>query len=127
MDGEPLAFRTWPFVHAGGYVRRRRRLVDLSLYEANEDYFPLLFRPALNPYRQLSAGLLGIEGTPPAVDLAGYPRRTGGRVDYVLLWGLRDERRGEPKVRAVLDQLAAGYDLVERSAGGRVLLYRVRP
>ncbi len=121
-----LAFRTWPFVHAGGYVAARKRLVDLSLYEANEDYFPLLFRPALNPYLYLSHGLLGIEEVPPDVDLAGYPRRTGGRVDYVLLWGLRDERRGEPKVRAVLDQLAAGYDLVGRSPGGRVLLYRAR-
>ncbi len=121
-----LAFRTWPFVHAGGYVAARKRLVDLSLYEANEDYFPLLFRPALNPYLYLSHGLLGIEEVPPDVDLAGYPRRTGGRADYVLLWGLRDERRNEPKVRAVLDQLAAGYDLVGRSPGGRVLLYRAR-
>ncbi|MFL6237598.1 MAG: hypothetical protein ACJ76N_31055, partial [Thermoanaerobaculia bacterium] len=125
-DGGP-AFRTWPFVHAGGYVAARKRLVDLSLYEANEDYFPLLFRPALNPYLHLSNGLLGIEKEPPEVDLQGYPRRTGGRVDYVLLWGLRDGRRGEPKVRAVLDQLAAGYDLVARSPGGRALLYRARP
>ncbi len=121
-----LAFRTWPFVHAGGYVAARKRLVDLSLYEANEDYFPLLFRPGLNPFRHLSRGLLGIEGDPPAVDLLGYPRRTGGRVDYVLVWGLRDERRSEPAVREVLDQLAAGYELVERSGDGRVLLYRVR-
>jgi hypothetical protein len=124
-DGH-LAFRTSPFVHAGGYVAARKRLVDLSLYEANEDYFPLYFRPALNPYRYLSNGPLGIEKEPPEVDLLSYPRRTGGRIDYVLLWGLRDERRGEPKVRAVLDQLAAGYDLVERSPGGRVLLYRAR-
>jgi hypothetical protein len=124
--GEELAFRTEPFLHAGGYVAARERLVDLSLYEANEDYFPLLFRPALNPYTYLSNGPLGIEKDPPDLDLARYPRRTGGRIDYVLLWGLRDERRGEPKVRAVLDPLAAGYDLIERSPGGRVLLYRAR-
>ena len=125
--GGDLAFRTAPFLHAGGYIAARKRLVDLSLYEANEDYFPLYFRPALNPYRYLSNGPLGIEKEPPEADLLDYPRRTGGRVDYVLLWGLRDERRGEPKVRAVLDQLAAGYGLVERSPGGRVLLYRARP
>jgi hypothetical protein len=125
--GEELAFRTEPFLHAGGHVAARKRLADLSLYEANEDYFPLRFRPALNPYLYLSNGLLGIEKDPPDIDLLGYPRRTGGRVDYVLLWGLRDERRGEPGVRVVLDQLAAGYDLVEKSPSGRVLLYRARP
>lgn len=124
--GGDLVFRTEPFLHAGGYVAARKRLVDLSLYEANENYFPLLFRPALNPYLYLSNGLLGIEKNPPEIDLTGYPRRTGGRVDYVLLWGLEDERRDEPKVRAVLDQLAVRYDLVERSPSGRVLLYRSR-
>jgi hypothetical protein len=100
--------------------------VDLSLYEANEDYFPLLFRPSLNPYVYMSHGFLGIERVPPEVDLLGYPRRTGGRIDYVLLWGLRDGQRGDPQVRAVLDQLAAGYGLVARSPSGRVLLYRAR-
>jgi hypothetical protein len=124
--GGDLVFRTAPFLHAGGYVAARKRLVDLSLYEANEDYFPILFRPALNPYLYLSNGPLGIEKDPPDIDLPDYPRRTGGRVDYVLIWGLRDERRGEPGVRVVLDPLAAGYDLVERSPSGRVLLYRAR-
>jgi hypothetical protein len=125
--GRPASFRVWPFVHAGGYVGARRRLVDLSLYEANENYFPLLYRPALNPYDHLAADPLGIEGDPPWVDLAAYPKRTGGSVDYVLLWGLRDERKSEPKVQSVLAQLAAGYDLVERSPDGLALLYRARP
>ena len=126
-EGAPLAFRTWPFVHAGGYLAARQRLVDLSLYEANEDYFPLYYRPALNPFLHLAPGPLGIEGRPPEVDLLGYPRRTGGSVDYVLLWGLRDELRGDPKVRAVQDQLAAAYDLIHRTRDGRVLLYKRRP
>jgi hypothetical protein len=125
-EGGKLAFRTWPFVHAGGYLAARKRLVDLSLYEANENYFPLYYRPALNPYLRLGAPPLGIESHPPDVDLPGY-RRTGGSVDYVLLWGLRDDLRGDPRVRKVLDQLAAGYDLVHRERDGRVLLYRLRP
>jgi hypothetical protein len=121
-----LVYRTDPFLHVGGYVAARQRLVDLSLYEANESYFPLLFRPSLNPYLYMSNGLLGIEKEPPELDLLGYPRRTGGRIDYVLLWALRDDQRGDPKVRAVLDQLAAGYSLVQRSPSGRVWLYRAR-
>jgi len=125
-SGGDLVYRTEPFLHVGGYIAVRKRLVDLSLYEANEDYFPLLFRPSLNPYLYMSNGPLGIEKVPPEVDLLGYPRRTGGRIDYVLLWGLRDDQRGDPEVRGVLDQLAAGYSLVERSPSGRVLLYRAR-
>lgn len=125
-DGDPIAFRTWPFVHAGGYLAARRRLVDLSLYEANEDYFPLYYRPALSPYKHLAAEKLGIEADPPWVDLPGYPRRTGGSVDYVLLWGLGGERLGEPKVRAVLAQLAAAYEETYASPDGRVRLFRRR-
>lgn len=125
-SGGDIAYRTEPFLHVGGYVAARKRLVDLSLYEANENYFPLLFRPSLNPYLYMSNGLLGIEKMPPEVDLLGYPRRTGGRIDYVLLWALHDGQRGDREARAVLDQLAAGYSLVARSPSGRVLLYRAR-
>lgn len=126
-DGKgKLAFRTRPFVHAGGYIGARKRLVDLSLYEANSDFFPLYFRPTLDPYHHLATEDGSMEADPPRIDLLGYSKRTGGRVDYVLLWGLQDERRGEPEVRVVLDQLAAGYDLIYGSRDGRVGLYRVR-
>ncbi len=119
-------FRTQPYLHAGGYLAARRPLVDLSLYEANEDYFPIYFQPRLNPYRYLATQPLGIELDPPAVDLQGYPARTGGTVDYVLLWGLRDSRWLEPRVQEVLTQLDAGYELIHRSQGGLALLYRAR-
>ncbi|HEX3556938.1 MAG TPA: hypothetical protein VIA62_27250 [Thermoanaerobaculia bacterium] len=125
-NGRELAFRTAPYLHAGGYVAAEKRLVDLSLYEANEDYFPIYYRPALNPYRHLSVGLLGIEQSPPRAEILAYPQRTGGRVDYVLIWGLRQERLGDPDVRKVLDQLAVGYDVVWTGAEGGVTLYRAR-
>ena len=123
-DGRPLAFRTEPFVHAGGYIGARKRMVDLSLYEAGENYFPIYFNPRLDPFRHLATVPLGIEAVPPRVDLLGYPKRTGGRVDYVLLWGLRKERRDEPAVQETLRQLAEGYEGVWASADGAVALYR---
>jgi hypothetical protein len=126
-EGGPLVFRSSPFVHAGGYIAARKRLVDLSLYEANEDYFPIYFEPRLNPYTRLSTVYLGIETEPPRVDLLGYPKRTGGRIDYVLLWGLRDERRNEPAVSETLRQLAAAYEPIYVSPEGRVRLFRLRP
>ncbi|HEX4966354.1 MAG TPA: hypothetical protein VF173_36435, partial [Thermoanaerobaculia bacterium] len=125
-NGRPLAFRTEPFLHAGGYAAAEKRLVDLSLYEANEDYFPIYYRPELNPYLHLSVGLLGIEQEPPRAEILAYPQRTGGRVDYVLIWGLRPERLGEPGVRTVMDQVAAGYDVVWRAPDGRVTLYGLK-
>jgi hypothetical protein len=124
--GRPLVFRTAPFLHASGYIAARKRLVDLSLYEASEDYFPLYFEPHLDSYRHLATVHLGIETVPPRVDLLGYSKRTGGRVDYVLLWGLRQERCKEPLVRATLQQLEANYALVYASQGGRVRLFRLR-
>jgi hypothetical protein len=126
-EGGRLVFRTDPFVHAGGYIAARKRLVDLSLYEANEDYFPIYYAPGLNPYKRLATVKLGIETEPPRVDLLGYPKRTGGRIDYVLLWGLRDERRNEPAVNETLRQLAAAYELIYVSPEERVRLFRLRP
>jgi hypothetical protein len=123
-DPEVAVFRTRPYVHAGGYVAARRRLVDLSLYEANEDYFPIYYRPELNPFRHLATVYLGIETFPPQVDLLGYPRRTGGTVDYVMLWDLRPGDLRDPRVRAVLEQLAAGYREIPVGGDGKVRLFR---
>lgn len=125
LEGRPLIFRTEPYVHAGGYIAARKRLVDLSLYEASENYFPIYFEPRLDPFRHLAAVPLGIETEPPRVDLLGYPKRTGGQVDYVLIWGLREDRRSEPAVAETLRQLAVGYEEIWRSEDGRVALYRV--
>jgi hypothetical protein len=119
-DGEPLAFRTWPYVHAGGYIAAEKRLVDLALYEAGENYFPIYFNPRLDPFRHLAAVPLGIETQPPRIDLARYAA-TGGRVDYVMLWGSAAARDA-----ALQGQLRAGYDEVYTARDGRVRLYRSR-
>ncbi|MFL6195364.1 MAG: hypothetical protein ACJ75H_14400 [Thermoanaerobaculia bacterium] len=120
-DGGPIAFRTWPFVHAGAYIATEKRLVDLSLYEAGENYFPIYFNPRLDPFRHLAAVPLGIEAQPPRVDLAGYAAKTGGRVDYVMLWGSAAARDA-----ATQGQLRAAYQEIYAAPDGRVRLYRSR-
>src|SRR6185503_2746036 len=118
-----LAFRVSPFIHAMGYVAGRRPIVDLGLYEACEDYFPLRFRPDLDPYRHLSTGPIGIEIVPPRLDIAGYERH-GGRVDYVLLWQPQAMPRDLPTGRDLYRQLDSGFDRVHVSSRGNAELWR---
>jgi len=125
-DGQPLVFRASPFLHADGYIAARKRLVDLSLYEASEDYFPIYFAPRLDPYVHLATVHLGMETSPPRIDLLGYPQRTGARIDYVLLWGLQPKRCQEPLVRETLREIDMEYALVYASGNGTVRLFRHR-
>jgi hypothetical protein len=111
-------------VHAVGYIAARKRLVDLSLYEANENYFPILYRPTLNPFLHLSVGLLGIEESPPRVEILAYPQRTGGAVDYVLIWGLPQDR--SPAGVGLLRQLEEGYEETWVSPHREVRLLKLR-
>jgi len=120
-----LAFRLWPFVHALGYVAARRPIVDLGLYEAGEDYFPLRYRPELDPYLHLSIGKLGVEEVPPRVDIAAYERH-GGRVDYVLLWQPRAAPGDHPLMRELHRQLEGGFERVALSGAGNGELWRYR-
>jgi hypothetical protein len=118
-----LAFRVWPFVHALGYVAGRRPIVDLGLYEAAEDYFPLRYRAELDPYRHLSIGPVGVEQVPPRIDIWAYLRR-GGRVDYVLLWQPQAAPPDHALTRDLRRQLDAGFARVQVSASGNAELWR---
>jgi len=124
QDGE-LAFRVWPFVHLAGYVAGHRPVVDLGLYEAMEDYFPLRFRPELDPYRHLAPRPEAMEAVPPVVDIAGFERR-GGRVDYVLLWQPGAADPADPRTEDLYRQLASGYRRALVSARGNAELWQRR-
>ncbi|MEA2562560.1 MAG: hypothetical protein QOH06_4064 [Acidobacteriota bacterium] len=115
-SGDDLTFRTWPFVHVGSHLAARVPLVDLALYEAHEDYFPLTYRPRRDPFIHLARDPLDLEAQPPRVDINNYP----GRIDYVLLvWPTADER-GAGDVRR---QLGA-YERVHVSPEGLAELWR---
>ena len=125
-DGEILAYRLLPFLHAFGYAAARSPVVDLALYGASEDHFPLRYRPRLDPYDHMARRPGGVEGQPPAVDIPGYERRTGGRVDFVLLWQPREASPRDPAVLDLRQQLAAGYARVYVSPRGLAELWRRR-
>jgi hypothetical protein len=128
-QGRPLSVRVSPFRHAGGLLAVEGGAVDLTNYEGDTGYFPLLFRPELNPIKLISRDRTnpdrGISGLPPQVDFLSYPERAGQSVDYVMLWDLGDDLRGNPGTQRILDQLRKGYgDPVYESPGRRVQLYR---
>jgi hypothetical protein len=115
---EQLSFRTWPFVHAGSLLAARRPVVDLSLYEAHENYFPLTYRPEKDPFTRLAREPLDLEAEPPRVDLSALP------VDYVLLVWPKAVPPGNPAAQSIRRQLAQGYERVHVSPQGIAELYR---
>jgi hypothetical protein len=111
-------------MHAAGYLAAERRAVNLANYECNYGNFPVLYRERLNPYLHIGAEP-GIESDLPDVNFLTYPQRTGGRVDYVLLWWWQEKLRTHPSAQAILRQLDAGYDLIYTSPQrGLMRLYR---
>jgi hypothetical protein len=124
-DGRPLSFRAKVFLHAGGYIGAMRNVVDMDNYQANSTYFPTMWRPELNPFVKLPIVKDGLESAPPCVDFQTYPKRTGGRVDYVLLWGLDDTLRQHKCTQLTFQQLQQGFDLIYTSPQrGLMQLYR---
>jgi len=122
-EGNLLSTRTGPFIHATGRIAANRNAVELENYEANTGYFPTIWRSERNPYVHLSVAPGSVSSMPPSVDFLSYPAKTGGRVDYVLLWNYRPDE-SEP-VKSVFRQLAAAYDRLYTSPKrGYAVVYR---
>lgn len=128
LDGKDLSARVGPFRHAAGYVAAERHIIDLANYEANTSYFPVRYRPEVNPYLHLGADDTtpdhGLESLPPHVDVPGYTARTGQVVEYVLIWGLGPGQETQPAARAIMRQLKdGGYERLAVSEAGTAQLY----
>jgi hypothetical protein len=121
-----LVFRATPFYTAAGYAVAARHAIDLRNYEAGLDYFPVRYRPSLNPYEKLGVNTdgKGLERVPQRIDIAKYQQTTNGRVDYVLIWAVPDSLKDDPDTVSTFRQLAQGYTLVETSPSGRAQLWR---
>ncbi len=123
-QGQVLSGRFGPFIHASGYIAAQRSVVDLKNYEATTGHFPVIYRPELDPYTHIGVNH-GLERQPPAVNFLDYGERTGGSVDYVLLWRIRDRQRYLEPTLEILHQLDQGYELIHTSPQrGYMQLYR---
>lgn len=123
-DGRGESGRIELLTNASGYLAANRRLVDLANYEAMTPYFPLRFRPEINPLHHIALDR-SFRGQPPRVSFADYKERTGGSVDYVIVWQTQDRPRDPEAAKSIFQQLEAGYDLIFTSPqNGFMRLYR---
>lgn len=119
-----LLYEVSPFLHASAYATAQRHVVNLLNYEATTGYFPIIFRPNLDPFKHIGIGAeLALQ--PPRVDFLTYPQRTGGRVDYVLVWCMHELESSNEDTKSIFRQLEEGYELIYVSSQrGFMQLYR---
>ncbi|MBT9314098.1 hypothetical protein IXB50_01505 [Leptothoe spongobia TAU-MAC 1115] len=123
----PTFVRPWQinlFINASGYTAVERQAVLINNYQANEDYFPVNFRPELNPFEILAADDWEL-GRQTSVDILGYSDITGRPIDYVSIWRTSDLPLQEEGAQAIFQQLFSAYDLIYTSPQrGYAQLYR---
>jgi hypothetical protein len=112
-----------PFLHAAGRLAADRDAMNLLNYQGNFDYFAVRYRPERNPFRYITNGGEKDFQKKGPIDFATYGARTGGRVDYVLVWGLRTAYASTESVQDIVRQLRSGYELISTSPTGKMMLF----
>jgi hypothetical protein len=111
------------FRHLSGYIAVEKGGIDLDNYQANLPHFSATFRGVLNPFRHIGIDN-GMEKYPPEVNFTAYHEKTGGYVDYVLIWMLEDEYMNDRRMGSIFEQLTQGYELIYISPNKYARLYR---
>ena len=96
------------FLHAIGYYCAYTKGVEWDNYEATTNYFPIMYKPALNSIRP-NTGV--IEGHPQDMDIAANVNL----VDYICAWAM-------PLNSAIQQRIEEHYKLVFEK--GRTRIYR---
>ncbi|HEV8722658.1 MAG TPA: hypothetical protein VGW77_18725 [Candidatus Binatia bacterium] len=111
-----------PFMHAASYIAAERNAVLLTNYEGYSTGFPIKFRPQLNPFVHLR----NLENLTSADEVLSYADRTGGRIDYVLVWGIKDNQiQNDDLARPFFKRLNTAYSRIfVSSENGLMHLYR---
>lgn len=124
----PKFVRPWqlnPFINVSGHIAVARKAVLLNNYQANEDYFPVNFRPELNPFEIMATDDWRLLGKNLHVDILGYAAKTGRPIDYVAIWQTADRPLQEQE--AIFQQLSTAYELIYTSPQrGYARLYRYK-
>ncbi|MEQ9423533.1 MAG: hypothetical protein RJQ09_03880 [Cyclobacteriaceae bacterium] len=122
-EGELITKRIWLFMHVSDYLGAIKPSILLGNYEGNTGYFPIDWKPEMNPFRHLSSNE-GLEFQPPSVDIDNYQNKTGSDIDYVILWCLDEQYMSHEYTVNILEQLSANYEMTFASENNLVQLYR---
>ena len=109
FDHKGEAERIGVYRHAVSYYCVARGAINLANYEGDKDYFPLMYKPGLNPF----AAMGQVESQRGNL----HPERYPGKIGYVLLWSA-------PPAFPALEWIEEHADLIHSQ--GRLSLYRNR-
>jgi hypothetical protein len=110
-----------PHSAEAGRVAAERDALDLGNSDWGIPFSLQRFRPETNPYTHLVEPGAFIEDVPPPLDFEAFERRTGTRVDYVLLWGrpkTSEQTRASSAWSRFEEDLRSDYALARRSPLG---------
>lgn len=115
--------RIAPLLHASAYIATERAVLSLRNYEANMGYFPFIYKYEKNPYRHI--GKIECHLEPAPLDFRTYPERTGGRIDYILVWLGKEVNVNHDNLKSIYRQLESDFELIYQSPQrGWIELYR---
>lgn len=106
--GRPLSAHVGALEHAAAHIARIHGIVYLNNYEARSHAFPLAFHPRVNPYLHTNPRA-GDTQIPRYLHPDRYEKRTGVRVDYIVVIGEVDWSSDE--ARSIARHLEVAYDL----------------
>lgn len=134
-------FRVNTPLNASTMAAAEKHLVDLKVVQANTRKAPLRYRDDRNPYWFLPANQMAypartgfrtsenlrLEASTPDLDFTGYRLRSGGHVDYLLVWGPVAAYENTAAGKAFLAMVARAFKPVEIEDGADFLrLYKAR-
>lgn len=101
-------------IQGGGYGVVLAGSLDVKLYQAGAELFPVRFKATADPYARWS-GDADLTAAVPRPDLDGFEARLGYPLDRIVLFGA-DALTRWPEARALAQRLARGYEPVYESA-----------
>ena len=114
-----------PLFHLANRLELKNDRPVLFSYVARLPIYAARFRADADPQRLLYHWQPSQRDTRVRqIDIAGFEAASGIPVDYILLWDFPAEGQADPDQTIRAAVTGAHYELVHRSAGGRMELYR---
>ena len=109
----------WLHAHFSNYLGTIKPVMIFDNYEANNEYFPLIYKEAQNPFLIVN----GFHHHPPCFEWGKYEKQSSKKIDYVLTWKYVPEINDSCTV-AIMKNIDSLYTKVFTSPQGKAVLYK---